>query len=140
MLIREFVYPQDYEQAAQLWRSMESGVRFGASDTPAEIEKKTKCNPELFLVAEEDGKVIGTLIGGFDGRRGTVYHLAVARAQRGRGVATQLLNELEARLKPKGCTRAFLVVYADNAPARALYEKLNWGLMPDDVVYAKDLS
>lgn len=139
MLIREFIFLQDYEQAAQLWRSVERGLRFGVSDTPAEIEKKKQHDPDLFLVAEEYGTILGTVIGGFDGRRGLVYHLAVAQTQRGRGIASQLLNELEARLKQKGCIRSLLLVHADNAPARALYEKLNWSLVPEDVVYFKDL-
>ena len=140
ILIREFHYPQDYEQSARLWQSMDKGVRFSRSDLPEELEKKVPRDPELFLVAEENGRVIGTVIGGFDGRRGMVYHLAVAASHRRAGIAERLMNELEKRLVAKGCIRCYLLVHADNAKARALYEKVNWILMSDLVSYAKDLA
>ena len=138
--IREFNFPQDYEQAARLWQGMDKGVRFSRSDVPSEIEKKVARDPDLFLVAEISAEIIGTIIGGFDGRRGMVYHLAVAPAHRRNGVAEALLRELEKRLIAKGCIRAFLLVHAENAEARALYEKQDWSLLADDVVYSKDIA
>ncbi len=140
VLIREFRYPEDYSQAAGLWQNTEKGVRFSRSDVPAEIEKKMKHDPDLFLVAEVDGELVGTIIGGFDGRRGMVYHLAVARPHRRRGVAERLMQELERRLVAKGAIRAYLLVAADNHEARALYEKHNWTWLAYDVIYAKDLA
>lgn len=139
-LIREFRYPQDYESAARLWQGMDRGVRFSRSDVPAEIEKKVAHDPDLFLVAELDGELVGTVIGGFDGRRGMVYHLAVADAHRRRGIADALMRELEMRLVAKGCIRAYLLVHAENTEARALYEKQDWILLADDVVYSKDIA
>ncbi len=140
ILIREFQYPEDYEQAARLWQSMDKGVRFSRSDVPAEIEKKMTRDPDLFLVAEAKGEVIGTVIGGYDGRRGMVYHLVVDVSHRRLGIADQLMVELEKRLVAKGCIRSYLLVHADNAEARALYEKHNWVLLADDVVYSKDIA
>ncbi|MFZ5855237.1 MAG: GNAT family N-acetyltransferase [Chloroflexota bacterium] len=140
LLIREFNYLQDYDSAARLWQSMDRGVRFGRSDVPAEIEKKLARDPDLFLVAESDGELVGTVIGGFDGRRGMVYHLAVAHAHRRRGVAEALMCEIEKRLVAKGCIRAFLIAHADNVEARALYEKQDWVLLANDVVYSKDIA
>lgn len=140
ILIREFRYPQDYDQAARLWQGMEKGVHFGRSDVPAQIEKKLKHDPDLFLVAELDGELVGTVIGGFDGRRGMVYHLAVGASHRRNGIADLLMNELEKRLVAKGCIRAYLLVHAQNQEARALYEKQNWILLDEDVVYSKDIA
>lgn len=139
LLIREFRYPQDYESAARLWQGMDRGVHFSRSDVPAEIEKKLTRDPDLFLVAELEGELVGTVIGGFDGRRGMVYHLAVAASHRRRGIADALMCELEKRLVAKGCIRSYLLVHAHNAEARALYEKHNWVLLEDDLVYSKDL-
>ena len=138
--IREFNYPQDYEQTARLWRDMDKGVRFSRSDVPAEIEKKIARDPDLFLVADLDGEIIGVVIGGFDGRRGMVYHLAVARPHRRNRVADALMRELERRLAAKGCIRAYLLVHKDNREARALYEKQNWIHLDEDAVYAKDIA
>jgi ribosomal protein S18 acetylase RimI-like enzyme len=137
--IREFRYPNDYESAVRLWESMEKGVRFSRSDVPVEIEKKLQRDPDLFLVAEADGDLVGTVIGGFDGRRGMVYHLAVAEPHRRYGVATRLMDELEKRLVARGAIRAYLLVHFENVEARALYEKLDWDWLDEDVIYAKDL-
>jgi ribosomal protein S18 acetylase RimI-like enzyme len=140
VLIREFRYPEDYPQAASLWQRMARGVRFSRSDVPAEIEKKMMRDPDLFLVAEVAGELVGTVIGGFDGRRGMIYHLAVDESHRRRGIAEQLMNELEKRLIAKGCIRSYLLVHADNVEARALYEKNKWVYLAEDVMYSKDLA
>ena len=73
--IREFHFPEDYNSVLHLWKGLEKGVHVGRSDTPAEIEKKIARDPDLFLVAELDSDIIGSVIGGFDGRRGLIYHL-----------------------------------------------------------------
>lgn len=136
--IREFRYPQDYPRALQLWNEVGEGVRVGPSDTSAEIEKKLKRDPDLFLVAEAAGELVGTVIGGFDGRRGHVYHLAVAPGYRRQRVGSRLMSELETRLRAKGCIRCYLLVRPGNEGARQHYEHLGWREM-DDHLYGKDL-
>ncbi len=137
--IREFRYPEDYPRAVELWNTAGDGVRVGPSDTPAEIEKKLQRDPDLFLIAEVGDELVGTVIGGFDGRRGMVYHLAVdARFQR-QGIGSRLMNELEARLRRKGCIRCYLVVRIGNDGAMRHYDKLGWQRLDDDALYAKDL-
>jgi ribosomal protein S18 acetylase RimI-like enzyme len=137
--IRPFQYPADYGAAIALWNSIERGVRVGPSDTPAEIEKKLLRDPDLFLVAVSDGGLVGTVIGGYDGRRGFVYHLAVAQGFRRGGVGSRLMTEVEERLRRKGCIRSYLLVSPDNNEAMRHYEKWGWRLL-DDQVYGKDLS
>jgi ribosomal protein S18 acetylase RimI-like enzyme len=136
--IRQFQYPMDYADAIGLWKSMERGVRVGPSDAPAEIEKKLLRDPDLFLVAVSENGVVGTVIGGFDGRRGFVYHLAVAEAFRRSGLGSRLMAEVEQRLRRKGCIRSYLLVSPDNYVAMRHYEKRGWRLL-DDQVYGKDL-
>ena len=69
-------------------------MHVGRSDTLAEIEKKIARDPDLFLIAEINENIVGSVIGGFDGRRGLIYHLAVAKEFRGRGIGSSLLNEV----------------------------------------------
>ncbi|MFZ6030914.1 MAG: GNAT family N-acetyltransferase [Chloroflexota bacterium] len=138
MLIREFNLSSDLAAARALWDASAPGVRLGRSDTPEELQKKIRRDPDLFLVAEDAGVLIGTVIGGFDGRRGTIYHLAVARAYRGQGVGRALMAEVERRLKEKGCTRAYLMVIKGNEAAR-FYENLGWSVMTNVDTFAKDL-
>ncbi len=137
--LREFAYPQDYARAVGLWQSMEKGVRVGRSDTPEEIRRKLQRDPELFLVAEDGDEIIGTVIGGFDGRRGMIYHLAVHPDYRGQGIGGLLMDEVERRLRAKGCRRCYLMVTPDNYEAMQYYDHRGWSLM-DVRPYAKDLD
>ena len=138
--IREILFPEDYSPVIQFWEKIEKGIHVGRSDTLVEIEKKLQRDPDLFLIAEADKELIGTVIGGFDGRRGFVYHLAVADTYRGHGVGSQLLKEIEERLQKKGCLRCFLFVTSDNGEAMRFYEKNGWSPMDGDQPYAKDLA
>jgi ribosomal protein S18 acetylase RimI-like enzyme len=140
ILIREFQYPGDYEQVVELWREMEKGVRFNRSDVPGELKKKLDRDPDLFLVAEANGAIVGTVMGGFDGRRGMLYHLAVAAPYRRRGIAGKLMTEVERRLIAKGCLKCYLLVHADNEEARAFYRETDWDLMDDLVIFGKELA
>jgi ribosomal protein S18 acetylase RimI-like enzyme len=138
--LREFQYPDDYAAARQLWEQAGSGIHLRRSDDPEEIHKKLQRDPDLFLVAEADGRMIGTVMGGFDGRRGLVYHLAVAEPYRKRGVGNLLMEELENRLRLKGCIRCYLLVTTDNEPAIAFYERRGWKRMDDLYIYGKEIE
>ena len=119
--IREFRFPSDYEQVFELWRGIEKGVHVGRSDTLAEIGKKIDRDPDLFLVAESAGNIVGSVIGGFDGRRGLIYHLAVASTFRGQGVGSRLMDAVEVRLRAKGCLKCYLLVTVDNSEVEDYY-------------------
>ena len=139
MQIREFRFPEDFPQVENLWTSMEKGVSLSRSDTSEEMQKKLAHDPDLFLVAEEDGQIIGTVIGGFDGRRGLLYHLAVSASFRGQGIGSRLMEEIESRLRAKGCLRCYLLVTTDNPEAMEYYEKRDWERMNYVVPFAKNL-
>jgi ribosomal protein S18 acetylase RimI-like enzyme len=130
MPIREFDLDRDYDAVLALWRSAGPGVGVGKSDTREEIAKKLARDPDLFLVAERDGRIVGSVIGGFDGRRGLVYHLAVAPDQQRQGLGKALMAEIEARLKAKGCRKSYLLVKHGNDEALRFYETLGWAAMP----------
>jgi len=136
--VREFRFATDYPQASRLWNAVGPAVRVGMSDSETEIKKKLARDPDLFLVAEAGTELVGTVIGGFDGRRGLIYHLAVARLFRRKGVASLLMQEVENRLRDKGCLRCYLLVRPDNIDAQRYYEKVGWKVL-DDLVFGKDL-
>jgi ribosomal protein S18 acetylase RimI-like enzyme len=137
--IRVFRFPEDYETVIALWEQAGAGVHVGRSDTPDEIKKKFGRDPDLFLVAEVDGVIVGSVLGGFDGRRGMIYHLAVAQDHRQNGIGAILMEEVEQRLKQKGCIRSYLLVTRDNLDAIRFYEKRGWARM-DLHIFGKDLS
>jgi ribosomal protein S18 acetylase RimI-like enzyme len=134
---RGFDFDEDYERVMELWRGIDWGMHVGPSDAPGEIKKKLERDPDLFLVAESNNEIIGTVIGGFDGRRGMIYHLAVHRNRRRQGIGQALLSEVENRLKAKGCIKCLLVVVEENADAMNFYQEYGWNLIPEDRVFAK---
>lgn len=136
--IREFYYPNDYDGALKLWGGMEVGVNVGRSDTPEEIQKKLQRDPDLFLVAEFNSQIVGTIIGGYDGRRGMIYHLAVQADMREQGIGTLLLDEVERRLQSKGCRKCYLLITAENTGAARFYEQRSWTEMKNDRIFAKE--
>jgi ribosomal protein S18 acetylase RimI-like enzyme len=138
--IREFQFPADYEQVYKLWESIAKGVRVGRSDTLDEIKKKLARDPDLFLVAESDGRIIGSVIGGFDGRRGLIYHLAVSSPFRGKGIGSCLMDEVELRLQAKGCLKCYLLVTDDNLEVADYYQRRGWQPMDAVHLYGKELQ
>jgi ribosomal protein S18 acetylase RimI-like enzyme len=82
----------------------------------------------LLLIAELDDALVGAVIAGFDGVRGWIYHLAVARAHRRHGVATRLMRAAEAALRALGCPKINLQVRATNPEAVAFYRQLGYEL------------
>jgi ribosomal protein S18 acetylase RimI-like enzyme len=129
MQIRTFTHPDDLSAVLQLWSTAGPGVHLGPSDEPAELQKKLMRDPDLFLVAEEGGSLVGAVMGGFDGRRAMVYHLAIEPGHRRQGLGSQLMAEMEARLKAKGCLKMYLLVTKDNPEALQFYQRLGWNVM-----------
>jgi ribosomal protein S18 acetylase RimI-like enzyme len=137
--IREFKFPTDYQQVYDLWLSIEKGVHIGRSDTLEEIKKKIAHDPDLFLVAECENRIIGSVIGGYDGRRGLIYHLAVHASFRGQGLGSQLMHRVEERLRAKGCLKSYLLVTSDNLEVEDYYQKRGWYHMDSIHLLGKDL-
>ena len=146
VFLREFVFPDDYAEVIQLWETAGPGIHVRRSDRPEEIAKKLQRDPDLFLVAVAPAgdsagayTIVGSVLGGFDGRRGIMYHLAVSQDFRQRGVGALLMDELERRLRLKGCIKYYLLVTYDNVDAQRFYEKRGWERM-ELYIYGKDLD
>jgi ribosomal protein S18 acetylase RimI-like enzyme len=123
--LREFTF-DDYDAVYALWQNAGPGIGIGRSDTREEIAKKLRRDPDLFLVATDDDRIIGTVIGGYDGRRGVIYHLAVEQSFRERGTGKMLMSEVERRLVAKGCLRCYLLVKDDALDVIEFYRRLGW--------------
>lgn len=138
MNIRQFNFNTDYDSVIHLWETAGPGIHVGRSDSPQEIAKKLQRDPDLFLVAESEQKIVGSVLGGFDGRRGIIYHLAVHSDFRSQGIGEMLMSELEDILRTKGCIRYYLLVTVDNDSAIDFYEKRGWNRL-NLYAYGKDL-
>ena len=137
--IRVFSFPDDYPAVYTLWENAGTGIHLRRSDQTEEIAKKLERDPDLFLVAEIEKQIVGSVLGGFDGRRGMMYHMAVRMEYRRQGIALRLMKELEKRLQEKGCIRYYMLVTEDNQEAIQFYESQGWERM-DLFAYGKDLD
>ncbi len=116
----------DYENIYALWMSC-TGVGLNNLDDSKEgIEKFLNRNPDTCFVAEEDGRIIGVLLAGNDGRRGYIYHTAVHPDCRNKGIGTKLVNTVMQALKDLGINKTALVVFKRNESGNAFWEKMGF--------------
>ena len=94
------------------------------------IANKMSTQPELFFVAELDGRLVGTVMAGYDGHRGWMYSLAVDTTQRRLGIGTRLVAHAEAALTARGCPKVNLQVLSAKEEIRAFYEALGYRADP----------
>ncbi len=92
----------------------------------AAIPAKVGFQPDLFFVALDEDRVIGTAMAGYDGHRGWLYAVAVLPEFQRRGVATALVEEAEAGLRALGCTKINLQVRSTNAGVSAFYQSIGY--------------
>jgi len=83
-------------------------------------------DPELFLVAEHNGRVVGTAMGAWDGRRGWIYHLGVLPTARRKRVATKLIAEVEARMKKIGIPKVNALIYPWNEASVSFFRSAGY--------------
>jgi putative acetyltransferase len=127
----------DYGEVMALWNSA-PGVR--ASESPAEFERILRRNPGLSCVAIANGdELAGAVLCGHDGRRGYLYHLAVADKFRRQALGRQLVDRCLARLKAEGIQRCTIFLVADNSHGEAFWRQTGWFERTDLKAFAKDL-
>ncbi|WP_447879473.1 GNAT family acetyltransferase [Serratia fonticola] len=114
----------DFEEVITLWERCD--LLRPWNDPEMDIERKLIHDPDLFLVAEVGGEVVGSVMGGYDGHRGSAYYLGVHPDYRGRGIANALINRLEKKLIARGCPKIQLMVREDNDTVIEMYEKLGY--------------
>jgi ribosomal protein S18 acetylase RimI-like enzyme len=120
----------DEARVIELW--MFGGLVKPWNDPKRDILRKLKVQRELFLVAELDGTIVGTVMAGYEGHRGWINYLAVDIGQRRRGIGTALMRDAERRLRLLGCPKINLQVRTENHGVLAFY--LSLGFADDAVV------
>ena len=122
-MIRQFA-DSDTDVVIELWH--EAGLTRPWNDPLADIRRKQATQPELFFVAEEDGAVVGSVMCGYDGHRGWIYYLAVAKDRRSTGIGGALIGRAESALLAMGCPKVQLQVRPENTAVVAFYEHLGY--------------
>jgi len=130
----------DSSAVIALWRAC--GLTRPWNSPSRDIARKIAEQPDLFLVAEMDGQVIGAVMGGYDGHRGSINYLAVAPEHQGTGVGRALVERVEDLLRQRGCPKINLQVRLGNGDVGDFYRALGYEpfqvidfgkrLIPDD--------
>jgi ribosomal protein S18 acetylase RimI-like enzyme len=120
----------DSEAVIAIWEACRLTVPW--NDPHKDIARKLQVNPELFLVSEVDGRITGTVMGGYEGHRGWINYLAVAPAFQRQGVGAALMQAIEAKLALLGCPKINLQVRSGNTAVIQFYGHLGYHI--DDVI------
>jgi ribosomal protein S18 acetylase RimI-like enzyme len=123
------VQPGDDQQVVDLWRRC--GLVVAWNNPQRDIDRKRAVQPELLLAGELDGRLVASVMAGYDGHRGWLYYLAVDPDFRRRGLGRLLVEEAQRRLLALGCPKINLLVRTSNEVVLDFYRHL--GFKPDDV-------
>jgi ribosomal protein S18 acetylase RimI-like enzyme len=123
---------QSRNEAAVVALWTECGLTRPWNDPHEDIRRKLQVQPELFLVGIEAGRVIATVMAGYDGHRGWINYLAVTPQHRRKGLGRRMMEEAQRCLAKLGCSKINLQVRASNSAVIEFYQRL--GFTVDDVI------
>jgi len=121
----------DYAEVYALWDATPGVSLNDVDDSIKGIAKYLARNPSTCFVAEQNGIIVGAVLGGHDGRRGTILHLAIANEKKRQGIGSALVDATLAALRNEGIRKVWLLVMGDNTQASIFWEKQGFTLRTD---------
>ena len=115
--------PADYDAVYALWMSCKNMGFNHLDDSREGIERFLRRNPTTSFVAFEGDALAGVILAGQDGRRGYIYHMAVAESHRRQGIGTALVARCLAALRAEGIHKVALLVFRYNDAGNAFWER-----------------
>lgn len=117
---------EDYEEVRNLWMTISGfGIR-SVDDSKEGVEMFLKRNPTTSVVAVEDGKIVGAILCGHDGRRGCLYHVCVAEGYRMRGIGKEMVVFCMNALKAEHINKVSLIAFTENDIGNAFWREIGW--------------
>jgi ribosomal protein S18 acetylase RimI-like enzyme len=120
----------DEPAVVALWERC--GLTRAWNDPHQDIRRKLEVQADLFLVGVIEGRVVATVMAGYEGHRGWINYLAVAPDHQGQGYGRRMMEEAERRLLALGCPKINLLVRSTNQRAMGFYQHI--GYLADEVV------
>jgi ribosomal protein S18 acetylase RimI-like enzyme len=121
----------DYESVYSLWLNTPNMGLNNLDDSKDGIARYLMRNPNTCFVAEKDDVCIGVILCGHDGRRGYIYHAAVAESEQRHGIGAALVNTAISALEREGINKVALVVFGKNEKGNTFWEKQEFITRPD---------
>lgn len=125
---------EDYDKVNELWKSTEGMGMRSLDDSFEGIERFLKRNPATNFVAQVENNLVGVIMCGHDGRRAYIYHTAVKKDYRGRGVGRALVDTVIKALKEEGINKVALVVFSSNDLGNKFWQSIGF-IKRDDLIY-----
>jgi len=135
--IREFRV-EEYNAVYELWKR--AGLIIRPGDDLNGIKVKLDRDPDLFLIAEDSGALVGCVLGAWDGRRGWINHLAVDPSHQRKGVGSALIIELEKRLRQKGAKKVNAQIYKWNQKSLDFFKATGYDAQTDLIMIGKEMN
>jgi len=118
--------PEDEAAVVSLWHRCE--LLRPWNDPHADIRRKLRVQPELFIVGTAGDEIVARAMAGYDGHRGWVYYFAVTPERQRQGLGRAMMAEVERRLAEAGCPKINLQVRGSNTRALGFYRRLGYGV------------
>lgn len=117
---------EDYDGVRELWMKIKGfGIR-SIDDSREGVERFLKRNPSTSVVAVEDGKIVGSILCGHDGRRGCLYHVCVDEAYRMRGIGKSMVVQCMEALRAEQINKVTLIAFTKNDIGNAFWKEIGW--------------
>ena len=116
----------DYSQVKELWMTIHGFAIRSIDDSYEGVERFLKRNPDTSVVAIEDGRIVGAILCGHDGRRGCLYHVCVHEAYRLRGIGKAMVVFCMEALKKEHINKVSLIAFTRNDVGNAFWRQIGW--------------
>lgn len=118
--------PADYDGVRELWMSIKGFAIRSIDDSREGVEIFLKRNPTTSVVAEEDGKIVGAILCGHDGRYGHMYHVCVKKEYRLHGIGKQMVVFCMRALQEEHVNKIAVIAFTSNDVGNAFWHKVGW--------------
>ena len=116
----------DYDEVYALWKKIKGfGIR-SIYDSREGVKRFLKRNPTTSVVAEEEGKIVGSILCGHDGRRGCLYHVCVDEEYRRHGIGKKMVVHTMKALKDEEINKVSLIAFTENDVGNAFWNTIGW--------------
>ena len=117
---------EDFDQVHALWMTISGFAIRSIDDSREGVERFLRRNPTTSVVAEEDGKIVGSILCGHDGRRGCLYHVCVHKDYRMRGIGKAMVGYAMNALKAEEISNVSLIAFTRNDIGNAFWNRIGW--------------